>query len=442
MPLNFGPLSQEGGERRLNVAITRARRQVVLYTSFEPTQLRIDETKSIGLKHLRSYMEMADVGAKAIESALLRRRDRDLHREDIAEALRDRGYVVQTDVGLSDFRVDLTVAAPDEPARPLAAVLLDGLEWSGRATIGDRDTLPVEVLGRMLKWPHVARIWLPAWLTDRTAVLDGFEESLTRALTAHPTDTEPQETQLVDERRPEPNAPAVDSFEHADSAAAESYPAVARQAADEADPWAALLGSSLQASLAGPSAVDAGDSREPFRPWIPGYLGGREVLDSLDRSRSARQQVQRAIQDAIAAEGPIHRDRLAKLVAAAFDLSRVSTKRAESILGIVPRVHYKGDEPDVFWDVAVDPKDWDRYRFHSEVTRPMEHVPLRELANAMRSICRVSGGAERPELLREALAAFGFKRLTQGIEARLEQGLDHALEAGLLERRAGVYVAA
>lgn len=439
LPLNFGPLSLEGGERRLNVAITRARRQVVLFTSFEPAQLRVDETKNQGLKDLRKFMEMADVGAKALESARLRRRDRDLHREDIAEALRERGYAVQTDVGLSDFRVDLTVARDGDPARPVAAVLLDGPEWSSRATIGDRDTLPVEVLGKMLKWPHVARIWLPAWLANRSAVLEEFEVSLNRALSATQTDVAAHVPSIVDGGQHHVDAPVDDRAESLDRSMDELHLPVARRTADEADPWAALLGSSLQASLAGPSAIDPGGSGEQFKPWIPGYLGGRDTLDMLDRSRSARQQVQRAIEDAVAAEGPVHRDRLVKLVAGAFDLTRVNAKRAESILGLVPRTHYKGDEPDVFWGPYVDAADWDSYRFDPEGTRPIEHVPLREIANAMRSICRRSGGAERSELLREALAEFGFKRLTQGVEMRMEQALDHALKTGLVERREGVY---
>ncbi len=64
LPLNFGPLTSPGGERRLNVAVTRARRQVVMFSSFDPQDLRADETTSLGIKHLRAYLELAQRGAE------------------------------------------------------------------------------------------------------------------------------------------------------------------------------------------------------------------------------------------------------------------------------------------------------------------------------------------------------------------------------------------
>ena len=66
LPLNFGPLNRVGGERRLNVAITRARRQVVVFSSFDPEQLRAEETSSIGIKHLRAYLDLAAQGTDVL----------------------------------------------------------------------------------------------------------------------------------------------------------------------------------------------------------------------------------------------------------------------------------------------------------------------------------------------------------------------------------------
>jgi superfamily I DNA and/or RNA helicase len=66
LPLNFGPLNRSGGERRLNVAITRARRQVVVFSSFDPRQLRAEETSSVGIKHLRAYLDLAERGPSAL----------------------------------------------------------------------------------------------------------------------------------------------------------------------------------------------------------------------------------------------------------------------------------------------------------------------------------------------------------------------------------------
>ena len=168
LPLNFGPLNRSGGERRLNVAVTRARRRVMVFSSFEPEDLRTEQTSSTGIRHLRAYLEQARDGAPPrvrTEVAV------DRHAEQLAAALRAAGCAVQTEVGLSEFRIDLAVAAPGRGEVPTLAVLLDGPTWAARPTTGDRDGAPVSVLAGLMGWPGVARVWLPAWLTDPDAVV-------------------------------------------------------------------------------------------------------------------------------------------------------------------------------------------------------------------------------------------------------------------------------
>ncbi|WP_281425388.1 DUF3320 domain-containing protein [Modestobacter italicus] len=172
LPLGLDPLSRAGGERRLNVAITRARRQVVVFCSFDPAQLRAEDTTSTGVAHLRAYLDLAALGTDALpRPARPAATTLDRHRDEVAAELAARGLVVRTDVGLSEFRIDLTVAHPEAPDSPVLAVLLDGPAWARRTTVGDRDGLPVEVLGELLHWPAVERVWLPTWLADREAVL-------------------------------------------------------------------------------------------------------------------------------------------------------------------------------------------------------------------------------------------------------------------------------
>lgn len=171
VPLNFGPLTRAGGERRLNVAITRARRQVVMYASFDPGVLRAQDTSSVGIKHLKSYLEMAGRAADVVTDDGRRRSITDHHRDEIASELRYLGFPVRTDVGLSDFRVDISIADPADPDRPLVAVLLDGPNWRARQTVADRDGLPVDVLQGIMRWPGVERVWMPEWLHNREATL-------------------------------------------------------------------------------------------------------------------------------------------------------------------------------------------------------------------------------------------------------------------------------
>lgn len=180
IPLNFGRLSTLGGERRLNVAVTRARRKNVVFCSFEPRELEAERSSYSGVKHLKDYLlfaQEADSSAHT-SAAAFGVPVRDRHRDEVAAVLRERGLAVTTDVGMSDFKLDLVLADPGDATRPVLPVLLDGELWRRRTTVVDRDVLPVDVLTNLMGWPRVARLWWPMWVQNReeavSALLDEF----------------------------------------------------------------------------------------------------------------------------------------------------------------------------------------------------------------------------------------------------------------------------
>lgn len=411
LPLNFGPLSRPGGERRLNVAVTRARCEVVLYASFDPGDLRAEETTQIGTKHLKSYLEMAARGVETITEGGRRQPVIDRHRDDIAEALRREGFVVATDVGLSDFRVDLAISDPDEPDQPLVAVLLDGIGWSRRKTVADRDGLPVDVLGNLMHWPGVERVWMPEWLHHR-------DETIARLRTAVA-----DAKQRLAEPVVKPAAPVV------------------------VNPIDVSESVSSIPSLKSATAPAAPPKRKPhpnirvFSGWTPRVAGDKSSLDELGNAW-AKDQVTRVIREIVDAEAPIHRDRLAKLVAGAFGLGRVNDDRRRAIQRIVPAEYRRKDDAEFYWPVDVDPALWKLLRQpKSGVTRVLDEVSLIEIGNAMIIVAEQTGGVEREEIKREALTLLGGKRVTQAIGARLEAALQRALDVGVLKlSAAGVVV--
>ena len=125
LPLNFGVLNHAGGERRLNVAITRARRQIIVFTSFDPQDLHAERTAHRGVKDLRAYLHQAAEG-RAPRALPASQSPLSWHRREIAEALEAAGLTVHTGVGHSTFEIDLVLARADQPDRPAVAVLLDG----------------------------------------------------------------------------------------------------------------------------------------------------------------------------------------------------------------------------------------------------------------------------------------------------------------------------
>ena len=93
LPLNFGPLTRTGGEKRLNVAITRARRKVVIFTSFDPTDIDLSRTRSVGMAHLRGYLEHAAQDSRGEDAPAVQSKGAtDEVQAGLVQSLRDHGY--------------------------------------------------------------------------------------------------------------------------------------------------------------------------------------------------------------------------------------------------------------------------------------------------------------------------------------------------------------
>jgi len=145
--------------------------------------------------------------------------------------------------------------------------------------------------------------------------------------------------------------------------------------------------------------------------------------------------VQSAIRAAVAAEGPIHSARLVKLVAGAFGLDRVNQARAASIVRCVPADLPVGAGEPFYWPESIDPPGWQAARRTPPgVTRALEHVPLVEIANAMRLAAEAAAGIDDAELKRETLAFFGGRSTRGTVGIRLDAALGLALETGRLTR--------
>ncbi|MFJ2509341.1 DUF4011 domain-containing protein [Arthrobacter citreus] len=397
LPLNFGPLTRSGGERRLNVAVTRARRQVVVFSSFDPADIRTAETSSVGLKHLRSYLELAAAGTGALPADGRRRPAVDRHREQIAAVLRQRGLVVNTDVGLSDFKVDLSVALPEDPERPLMAILLDSPAWAARGTVGDRDGLPSDVLSRMLRWPAVQRVWLPEWVADAEAVADRLEKEIRRE-------------DLLEVAEDEPDVVGLDLV-------AASVP---EGPVDETAGVRTV-----------PAPVSAKESNgRPYLQWSYRGAGGTDYLDKLSSSPRARETVRAVLESIVEAEGPIHITRLAKLVCAEFDLINMHKQRAASVLKLINREKLHVDNDEFVWPTSLAPTTWLGFRYCDEsAARKIEQISLVEIGNAMAELCRNSAGLEPEDLRKQVVRVFGIRRRTTNIRQRLDAALEAALDA-------------
>jgi very-short-patch-repair endonuclease len=167
MTMNFGPLNKPGGERRLNVAITRAKEKVLLVSSIRYDDIILEKTKAEGVHSLHHYLKYAEKHHKKLETVKTAEWFvSDLEREVKAEILK-MGYKVLPKVGSGSFRVDLGIMDPNESSRFILGIMLDGDNYRTAKTTRDRDRLREQILEN-LGW-RIHKIWSPDWVQRRNS---------------------------------------------------------------------------------------------------------------------------------------------------------------------------------------------------------------------------------------------------------------------------------
>lgn len=159
----FGPLGNQGGERRLNVAITRAREKIIVVSSIHGHQIDVERISSRGPADLRAFLEYAEKGYRI--ALPLEKPQVDGFADEVAAVLERVGAKVVRDVGCSGMRVDVAVRDPEDGSRYAFGVVCDGSGYGAERTARDRDRLRDDVL-TSLGW-NIHHVWIVDWAYDR-----------------------------------------------------------------------------------------------------------------------------------------------------------------------------------------------------------------------------------------------------------------------------------
>ena len=174
--MNFGPLNRDGGERRLNVAITRAKHEVLVFSGLRADQIDLTRTRARGVRDLKHFLDYADRGPKALAAATSASGAAEADSEFekmVADRIRAAGYDVHHQVGCSGYRIDLAVVDPAAPGRYLLGIECDGATYHRAATARDRDKLRQLIL-EGLGW-KLHRIWSTDWWHDADKEMDNLK---------------------------------------------------------------------------------------------------------------------------------------------------------------------------------------------------------------------------------------------------------------------------
>lgn len=432
LAMNFGPLNRQGGERRLNVAITRARHELRVFASFRAEQMDLARTQAIGVRDLKHFLEFAERGARALAEASkgsLGGFDSPFE-QAVATALAQRGWQVQPQIGASSFRVDLGIVDPDAPGRYLAGVECDGATYHRSATARDRDKLREQVL-RGLGW-EIVRVWSTDWWIDPAGTLDRLDARLRAVLIA-------QRERRIEEAEREAEAERVAQAAIAQAMASvtkpDEEPAAPIKDADPIAPEtpATVPPQQIEEVFAGQaSAAPAhADTAETPRSEVSLYrvTNPGEAVDGANPDRffdgDYNDTLSAMIAHVIDHEGPVLDALLARRIARAHGWLRTGGRIRERVFQIA-RARYRTTDEEVgtfYWPEHLDPAAEPPFRgpADEDSVRAVDEISNQELASLARAV--MAQGTEGDAVYHEMARRLGLQQLRASSRIRLERAV-------------------
>lgn len=397
--MNFGPMNREGGERRLNVAITRARQEVIVFSTLKADQINLSRTRARGVADLKRFLEYAERGPSVIAEAVTLDPDADFDspfEEAVFDALIQRGWEVHKQVGSARYRIDLAVVDPEAPGRYVLGIECDGANYHRAKTARDRDKLREGVL-RDLGW-RLHRIWSTDWWTDPAREILKLEKALRRA-----RDIADDSTLL--------------------------FQSTGRPVARDRKVFASAPFATPLEAVPEPRPPEF----ECYRPIGSVYIGSQ--TDFYDQRASIA--IQKRLIEVVRREGPISLALAAQRVAAAWDFGRVRLRALERIRLLIPKTEVRlqiTDAGEFLWPKELDPANYAGFRVpdsDGRGARQADDLPLEEIGNAAVHLLEHHMSAPLDELVRETARLFGFRRVGRVVEDRIRKGIDGLIERGI-----------
>ncbi len=367
---NFGPINNDGGERRLNVLITRAKERCEVFSSLTADDIDISSRKA-GIVALKQFLQFAEKGYLDVPQRTDKPFDSDFE-ESVANFLTLRGYKVHPQVGMAGFYIDLGVLDPSNPARYVLGIECDGATYHSSRSARDRDRIRQQIL-ESRGW-RIHRVWSTDWFNRRTAEEHRMLDALKRAEFA-------PKSKPVESRSP---SPSVDT---------ERAPVRERQP----------------------------------RSTVPYKEADFKVSSELP-PHEAPVKAQDAVRRIVDIEGPIHEEEVARRLATVWGLDRAgariqeAARRALRSLERQVQLQATGE----FWSSthAQTVKPRDRSQTHSSTLRKAEYLPPSEVSVAATEVLKENVRVPVDELIVEVARRLGFQRTGQDLQQVIHQTIE------------------
>ena len=403
--LNFGPLNREGGWRRLNVAVSRARYEMKVYSTLRADQIDITRSASEGVAGVKAFLEYAEKG----RATLTNQKTGVINIESgfeklMADEIRKHGYDVVTNIGCSGYRIDIGIVNKEKPSEYILGILCDGNNYNAAKTAKDREIIQHEVL-KLLGWT-LHKIWSTDWWENPEGVIKEVLDAIRIA--------ELNKDKIAEEQ------PESISIE----------PAKRLTSLDKSN------GYQLQQL----QAIKYSSVKAEYK------LSNLEIVMSTSSDDFLQyrnfHKIKEQIHAVVETEGPIMRSLLARRVLAAWGISKLGIRinaQFEQLLGEANVVKTGIGSDIVFWGKNTNPDEYSAYRVTAAngQKRDAEDIPPEEIANAVKEILSHQISLPHDELVRETSRVFGFARSGTNVELAMKKGIAKAIAKGAVLEKEG-----
>lgn len=395
--MQFGPINREGGERRLNVAVTRARYMTTIVSSLLPQDLDLTKltTRYRGVVDLQKYLGYAQNGGVFREEPTSTGIPESDFEISVKEAIESRGFQVDAQIGFSGFRIDLGVLHPDFADRYILGIECDGATYHSHRTARERDRLRQEVL-TALGW-KIHRIWSTDWIRNPEQVLNLVINRITNLIRQDDQGISSQVNQ-PHEYHQKQDIPPVE------------------------------IENSLEVTI--PQKENANLSQFPtYKYFVATEKKPSHWFYEAQSSGFYREKLNVDVLSIVRLEGPIHFQALCNRVRGIYDLQRTGTKIQEILQDILEYFENKNyfvrnEDFIKIHGCKIEP----RIPGLEENPRPVEWIAIEELAAAAKWLLKKEIGMSRDTLIKVTARIMGYKRTGTDVQKRIDEAIELLLE--------------
>ena len=479
LSLNFGPLNKDGGWKRLNVAVSRARSEMIVFSTITADMIDLKRTKSKGVEALKDFLEFAQKGK--LQLIVSESRGSKYHGiiDEVCHALESAGYKYQKGVGHSKFKVDVAVINPYNPDEYLLGIMMDGDSYKQSNNTKDREVAQISVLTG-LGW-ELHRIWTMDWWDNKQKEIDKVLEHLDirktellknvegKGILHKLAECSAEIGEVVSDNRNEaieirsdvvkseinfsnvkPEEKIVDdSVKETEESASDNLSEIVGAETTVFDRSLMNPVQNIEEQTVAEKQEEKSSSaiiqKSSLKYRLEGYT--EAIIDVTPMStadyvhKENMAVITSKLQQIVDVEAPITQDRLLKKCLRTFGISRSSVATLEATERALKKVSAKANKQNgikFYWSNSQNSDEYDLYRndLGNSDRRSPDEITQQELKNA---VClTVANGSffDKDVLIRETIRTMGYARSGKTLVDAVERGIKYGLKTGELVKNA------